>query len=391
MQIWFYLILFLFSLGQIGRISFAGQEANVYLYEIFYGLIIGFLVWKYKLNPLKRLFAKYRIVWLFVGWLLITYILAFGAYTTKQNFIAFLYLFRLSFYILSFFYLVWLISKNPQFKQKITFGLVILSSLIVAVGFSQYFLYPDLRNLFYLGWDPHLYRTFGLFFDTSTAAAVYGIFLLFWLIKSSEINLSKYVKLFLILAFILLGLLTYSRGFYLAILLTLTVYLFFRRQYIYIFLVAVIFITSLSVLPKRFGEGVNLLRTFSITSRQREDKIAIAIWQKKPLFGIGYNHIRYEKEKLGYLNDQNIEITHSGASFPSSFLIILVTSGVIGLTLFVFWLWRLAEISQFSLLLIIFISLFSLTDNILLHPFVLFLLIVLLSLEKRVLNYRRSN
>ncbi len=386
-----YSIFFLFSLGNIGRLSFAGQQINIYLYEILLGIYLLLLIWKYRLTPLKEAYKKYKSILIFLAVLLLSYLLSLMSFSLSQNLISLLYFVRLIFYFFVFFYLAWLVIDIPTVNKKLTSGLIFFSLLTLIFSGVQYFLYPDLRNLFYLGWDPHLYRAFGLYLDTSIAAAIYGILLLFLLINISKIQLAKYLKLALIVVYSLLGLLTYSRGFYLAILLTLIIYLISLRKYLYIVFLLLTFFCLLFLLPKKFGEGVNLLRTFSIVSRIQENKTAITIWQKKPIFGIGYNRIRYEKERTGFLRGEDIDTNHSAASFPSSFLIILTTGGIIGLLSFVWVLLDLARISQTALLLIIFTFIFSLYDNILLHPFILFLLFAILSIERRVFNYRRSN
>lgn len=383
-----YLIFFLFSIGQIGRLSFLSQQVNIYLYELIFIISLLPLVFKYKLTPLKKAFEEYKEFFIFIGLLLLSYSLGFYSSSVNQNVVALFYLLRLVLYFFGFFYFAWAVKEKPNFSKKILRGLLFFVILTLILSLSQYFLYPDLRNLFYLGWDPHLYRTFGLYLDTSIAAAIYGIVFLFLMINFKKIKLSIYIKYALILVYSIMGMLTYSRGFYLAILLTLIVYLLSKKKYLYILLLTIIFSLALVALPKKFGEGVNLRRTFSIDSRLQEDRVAFSIWQSKPLLGIGYNRIRYEKERLGFLDKKNEDITHSGASFPSSFLIIMVTGGIVGLLAFIFVLIRLAKINELSKFIVIFTAIFSLIDNVLLHPFVLFLLFTLLISERRVFNYR---
>ncbi len=390
-MIFIYLIFFLFSLGQIGRISFFGQQVNIYLYELLLSISLLPLILKYKLESLKQAFKMHKEIFVFFVVLLFSYLIELSFFTANQNAVAFLYLLRLALYFFAFIYIGWIVKRKPNFSKKILQGLLFFIILTPIFSLAQYFLYPDLRNLFYLGWDPHLSRAFGLYLDTSVAAAIYGIALLFLLVNFSKIKLSTYSKLMLILVYSIMGMLTYSRGFYVAMLLTLTVYLVSRKKYFYILLLTVIFFLSLMILPKKFGEGVNLLRTFSVDSRFQDDKVAISIWQRKPLLGIGYNRIRYEKERLGLLEKENEDVTHSGASFPSSFLIVLVTSGIVGLLAFIFALLKLAKNSELAKLLIIFTAVFSLTDNILLHPFVLFLLFTLLLSGRKAFNYRSNN
>jgi O-antigen ligase len=143
----------------------------------------------------------------------------------------------------------------------------------------------------------------------------------------------------------------------------------------------ILFAAVLLILPKPFGESVNLLRVFSIQSRIGNYAEGLQLWQKHPILGIGYNHIRYEKGVNSFLNNEDFETNHAGASLHSSFLIVLVTGGIIGLFLFIVCLIEVARISHFAFISTIFLSILSLTDNVFLHPFVLFLWLVLVPLS----------
>jgi O-antigen ligase len=118
--------------------------------------------------------------------------------------------------------------------------------------------------------------------------------------------------------------------------------------------------------PKKFGQGVGVTRIFSISARIDDYKQAINLWEKSPLIGFGYNRIRYLKNQT--------QAIHSGASFNSSYLIILVTTGVIGLMGFMGLMKQMWVMEKNRRYLILFIFIISLFDNILLHPFILFLL-----------------
>ncbi len=375
------LIFFLLSLGQLGRISFLGQQVNFYLYEIAVVALVLTLLTAYRLQPIISFMKKYPAMLFFFFLMLFSFLLRYTYYSFQENFIAFLYFLRFFTYVCLFIYLARYWQDQKKSNTVVQSGILVLSSITIVFSLTQYFLYPDLRNLFYLGWDPHLYRTFGVFFDTSISAALYGILLFYFVIKREKLRLPSIIYDTFVGIFIILGLLTYSRGFYIASLLTFSYYYIRQKQYLGFFVIFILFTGSLFLLPKQFGEGVNLLRRFSVTSRLRDDQTAISIWQKNPLLGIGYNRIRYEKERLGVIDRTTEDITHAGASFHSSFLIVLVTTGILGLISFLFLLWQLAKISLFSTYLTLFLSLFSLWDNILLHPFILMLFFLLLSRE----------
>ncbi|MEK7633573.1 MAG: O-antigen ligase family protein [Patescibacteria group bacterium] len=351
MTILFYLTAFLFSLGQLGRISFFNQQINFYLYEIVLTLSLFLLFFKYRFEPIKEAWKKFEPIFFFLAVLLISLLISWVKYSLFENIVASLYFFRLVLYFFYFFYL-------RYHSQPVKKGIFLISILTIISTLTQYFLYPDLRNLFYFGWDPHLYRTFGVFFDTSISAAIFGIFFL-------TIN-QPIVKII----YLLLVALSFSRSIYFGLSLTL-IYLFIRqRQLKKIILFLLFFIILVFIIPKPAGEGVNLKRLYSISSRFEDYKQGIELWKKQPVFGYGYNRIRSIKKS---------DSVHSGASYSSSFLTILVSSGIFGLLGFLGVLWRLGKTNKTGQLLIIFLSIVSLFDNVLLHPFILFLLLTILS------------
>lgn len=351
MTILFYLTALLFSLGQLGRVSFFNQQVNFYLYEVILTLTLFILFFKYRFEPIKEAWKKFKSIFFFLIILLFSLFVSFTKYNLFQNSVALLYFFRLFLYFSYFFYLRY---HSPKIRKEI----LLITILTIFSTLIQYFLYPDLRNLIYLGWDPHLYRTFGVFFDTSISAAIFGIFFL-------TVN-QPIIKI----TYLLLVALSFSRSIYLGLSLTL-IYLFIQqKQFKKIFLFLLFFVTLIFFLPKPSGEGVNLKRLYSIESRIEDYRQGINLWKNKPFIGYGYNRIRYIK---------NADSLHSGAGYSSSFLTIFVSSGLIGLISFIWVLWSLRRSNKVAPILLIFLSVVSLFDNVLLHPFILFLLLTILS------------
>jgi O-antigen ligase len=371
-----YLTLFFFSLGQLGRISFLGQQVNLYVYELFLFTSLASLVVKHKLKPITSTINKFKITYLFFILLGLSFLINIFHFQALENAVSVLYLVRLTVYVACFIYLLYEAKHNKKILLTIQKGLFIFISITIVSSILQYFFYPNLRNLIYLGWDPHLYRLFGVFFDTSTAGGVFGLILLFVFLFHKPLFKSKLINYSILVTYFIFILLTFSRGLYLSMAVTLLL-LFLKDKKLKkaLILIALFFVVGFVVIPKPFGEGVRLVRFVSIESRIKDYKNAISIWQKKPVFGVGYNRIRYVKKDFNILQEDNINVTHSGASFASSYLVILVSAGVIGLLLFlgVFWEW-----SSLGKYFVIFLGLFSLTDNIILQPFILFLLLQIL-------------
>ncbi len=363
----YYFLFFLFSLGQIGRISFINQQINVYLYEI---LLFGFFIYlcnKYKTKPFFQKDTKW--LYYFPISLALSFLLTFSQYSTNQNLIAFLYLLRTSFYFIIIIYLRYHAIKQKDINEYIKPGLILFFIFTLVTSFVQYFLYPNLRNLSYLGWDPHLFRIFGVFFDTSISSAIFGLIILYILAEFNKFSFTRMFRWLLLFTFASLGILTYSRGFYISILITLIFYLFKNKKIKYLIVILLIFITSLIIIPKPFGEGVNLLRVYSIESRIKQNNDGLKLWIKSPVFGIGYNQLKAVRQ------EQTKIPAHSSSAYPSSFITILVTSGIIGLFFFLMALKSLWVYSSHSKYYVLFLSIFSLMDNILLHPFILFLIL----------------
>lgn len=358
MNILFYITALLFSLGQLGRVSFLNQQINFYLYEVFLLVSLFFLLFKYRFEPIKYFWSRFKPFFLFLVILFASIIFGWTKYSLFENLVGLLYLYRLHLYFIYFFYLQYHRQKNKKFSKVIKKGVFIVVVLTIISTLIQYFLYPDLRNLFYLGWDPHLFRAFGVYFDTAIAASIFGIFFL-------TIN-----KPLIKVIYLILTALSFSRSIYLGLSITLILLFIRQKKLKKIFLFLLFFISLIFFSPKPAGEGVNLTRFYSIASRFEDYREGIELWKKKPILGYGYNRIRYIK------NDDSI---HSSAAFSSSFLTILVSSGILGLLSFIWTLWSLSKSNKTGQILLIFLSIVSLFDNVLLHPFILFLLFINLS------------
>lgn len=372
-----YPLFFLFSLGQLGRISFLTQEVNINLFDVYIVGMLGWWLFRYKLAPIKKSFQNVKVLYGFAAWLILTYSISLIQYSPFENLIALLYLLRLICYLAFFLYLGYSITKEKNLQNNVKKAVTMFSGIVVTSSVLQYFLYPNLRNLSYLGWDPHQGRIFSTFLDTSATAAVFGLILLYFILHKKSI--SPLLRIFFLIANLALGLLTYSRSFYVSIFLTSTLYFLTKKSYLILLTILACFALLVFVLPRQFGEGTNLLRTFSIESRMKDEGEALRITSKNPLFGIGYNHLRYTKDNNNQILDQ--QKSHSEASFHSSFLIILATSGIIGFVLFIALLLKFSRVNEISRYYVVFLSIFSLFDNILLYPVVTLIFLSLLALE----------
>ena len=242
----------------------------------------------------------------------------------------------------------------------------------------QYFLYPNIGNIAYLGWDPHTQRVVGLFLEPPLAAAFLGLSMIY-LYQSKFLIIYRYTSIGILG---MLFLLTYSRGALVAGLATLG-YLLLRSMKLQLLsIIIVIILFGLVLSGKSNLESTNLFRTSSIQSRMTDYQQGVEIWSQNIISGIGYNHIRFEKET--YIDEVFVEDynpSHGIASFHSSFLIVAVTTGVIGLAIAIIGLVQLWSVNVYTKHAVIFLSIISLFDNVLLHPFILVLFALMLALN----------
>lgn len=369
-NILFYCTCVLYGLGQLGRVHIPDQPIYFYLYELFIVFITLILIFTYKQRPLKHYDFTHPII-LFLVWMGISIFISFFYYSWIENFIAFLYAVRLFIYGVFTVYFYYFIHIE---KIKLSRLIFILSIWILLSSVIQYFLYPNIGNIAYLGWDPHVSRLVGIFLDPPIAASIF--FLAGWYMVS-RFFFQKYWIQAVILSIIscIFIVLTYSRGAIVALFSTVIIYSVSVKRYGIIVFSIIVISTLIYFIPKAQTESINLMRTTSITARFDDYQKGLEILRKNPFFGIGYNHIRFEKEVYideVFLEDYNP--SHGIASFHSSFMTILVTGGIVGFVLFLYAIYSISRKNQLLFISIIFLSIISLFDNVLLHPFVIFFL-----------------
>jgi hypothetical protein len=241
-----------------------------------------------------------------------------------------LYLVRWIFYSLVYMGVV----QMPTMSAFLLRGLYITGSAFSVIGLLQYVLYPNLRNLWYLGWDPHYYRLFGTFLDPNFA----GLFILLtfllgcvrpvfgkWRWVAQGINL---VALYL----------TYSRGSYVAILVAGLVWIAVSKRWnILWYLMAAVALIIL--IPRPGGDTLRLLRVDSTVSRVNNWQDTLQLIQRSPIVGHGFNTLRFIERK-GILQRPGDPLSRAAAGVDNSFLFLLATTGVIGLGIYCWLLWK---------------------------------------------------
>lgn len=286
--------------GQLGSIPL-GDGVSIYAQDIVLCLMIFMAVIRYGLLKKIRKFQLIRPIILFIG---VGIVSLFVNPTVKGS----LYLLRWAVY--SLFYGVILLS--PLSARFWLWWLASFGVALGAVGLVQFVWYPDLRNLWYLGWDPHYYRVFATLLDPNFVGIllVLTIFVLVFLHRRIEWQIAV-VGVALLL--------TYSRSSYLALLAGVGVVIFsFKRWKEGLFLV-LLFLVAIVYLPKAGGDTLSLDRYDSTVSRLQNWQQAIARIRDRPVFGHGMN---------------------TGLGIDSSLLFVGVTTGIVG---FMSYFWLMAE------------------------------------------------
>ncbi len=261
--------------------------------------------------------------------------------SSTQLLTAFLYWVRFVSFAIMYFVIF---TFDKKFIKRIIALLFIVGVIILLLGFVQYFLYPNLRNLYYLGWDEHNYRIFSSFLDPNFAGAFFVLYYLFVTglaqyhlkIKKTKSAVFLFVVSIICIASIFL---TYSRSAILMLIAASITYLILIGKKKFLFaLFGIIAIIIILLSPTFNTENTNLLRTASSFARVETYSNSIKIIQKRPFFGVGFNAYRYAQQSYGFRSPQTKFPSHADAGVDNSFLFVTATTGMIGLIAYLF-LW----------------------------------------------------
>lgn len=371
-DIFFVMLFATASFGQLGRLSVLNSLLHIYLHEVLMVTFLVFVAFRLTFNPSvrKAFIAALRpfrqlcvAIGVLIGVLCVSFIASVFNDTFLQNIVAGAYLLRL---VLYFGYFLALMGLKKLLGQSLARGLTFFAFLTILFSCIQLILYPNLRNLLYLGWDPHLGRAFGTLFDTSTAGAIF-IILMYW----TQGRFQSLVSLILSFLFFLLTILSFSRANYIGLILSGVYYS--SRKYRNTIVLIILFVCFVLLIPTPKGEGGSLLRSYTITARLKNYQEAYAIIKAHPFLGVGYNKIQFQRTR---------DRGHAASAFSSSYLSILASSGLIGLGAFLYYLQSLFLVAKkMGRTIVIVCAAASLFDNVFLVNFVMLLLFTVIADE----------
>lgn len=276
-----------------------------------------------------------------------------------------------------------IMAKKTQWHFPFYRILIYLGWALTAFGIVQYLFLPDMRFLFAFGWDDHYYRLIGTIFDPNYLGLIISLTMILLIAKPIP-----YAKYFLVMSIAALAL-TFSRGSYLAFSCGLLGYVWLSKRWKYFLIMFGLFMAVLLV-PKPGGEGVNLRRTYSIISRRESYLNAWNLFQQHPWFGIGFN--AYKWVTGTNVQSNGIPVRPSGPD--NSFLLILVTTGVIGMMPWLIYMGILSrflvqDAGLFSGLIVILIH--SLVNNSWFYPWVMIWVYLLILAREQAEAFKDNN
>ena len=313
--------------GQLLRFDWFGLP--IYLHDALVLLVLLLLFLQGQALQVRK-FDLRGLALLGAG-LTLGYLRALTLYPLSDLLVPSLYTLRLLAYLTLYFFL-----KNSKIPvSKIYF--LTSGSIALIIGLGQYFFMPDMRVFQYLGWDDHLSRLTLPHFDPTFSAVMLALFAL---------SIAPKLWYFGILVFLPI-LLTYSRSVWLSLILTFSFFMIKNKKFKFMIIGICLLIIPILFLPKKFGEGTNLLRTFSIESRFNNDLSIIRDQSWNLITGIGM---------------------HKGPN--NSYLYLLATTGVLGLIGWGTFMFSLYTKSAHKPMLTFFF-LASLFNNVMFYPFAL--------------------
>lgn len=341
MEIYSWILALAIISGQLIKLPIAGQGgATVLDLTVILFCLLGLIKLKFKLTK-PSLFLKSALVFIFIA--VLSLILTPLHLRTDEILISFFYTVRFAFYTL----LCWIILSGafPALKNNIQ-KILIFSGLILAVsGLIQFLFLPDLTFLTAEGWDPHYFRTVSTFLDPNFSGAY---FVLTLLLLIGGRNILKDRVLYILFAILYLALLTtFSRSSYLMFLVSGTILAFFQKSIKLLLSTIILFLILLlgfQIYVQLVASPRNIDRTQSASSRFNTWEQGAILFQKFPIFGVGFNAYRYGLKEFN-LGDEQFLKSHGASSNDSSLLSVASTTGVIGLTVYFIFLISLFKYS----------------------------------------------
>lgn len=318
-------------LGVLGVVPVMAGTVPIYFIDILAGVSLLWVMIKLLMRQLAlppgQILTSFCI---FTAVAALSLLLTPISVSSDERFISSLYLLRL----IAYFCIFLLVHDSKD--TIVLCRLRIVGVILAALGWIQYFFYPNLRNLEYLGWDPHLQRIFSTYLDPNYFGLILVLSIILWWFTLKNVPVVRALGI----AFLFLTLLfTHSRSSYLTLGVVMSGYLLLSRRWMIVAIMLLSFIVAIVLLPQPAGEGGSLLRVFTLEARLENWRMGMEMVRDYPLLGVGFDTLRYAK--ASYLPETiDVSSSNSGAGLDNSFLFVAATTGLVGLTAFLLFVYR---------------------------------------------------
>ncbi len=330
--------------GQLLRVHLSTESASaLLLIDIANAMYVGVgLI--YLLVLRKKFVMTLPLIFLlgFFGWAAVS--LVYGAWllSSHELLIAIFYALRLFLMGGAIFVTVALFPKEKD-QQLLMAYLLRAGVFLTLLGFIQLVVFPNFAFMTKFGWDPHVGRLLSTFFDPNFFGFFLAIIFSFYLVKLLNASAAgERLKAgglgLLVLAACFL---TFSRSAYLALLISLFIILAVRSwKLVLIALLALLLIGG--SIPRARDRVLNALKVDTTAQDRIQSWVnTLYIVKDHPVIGVGYN--AFGPAQIRYGERQNL-LSQSAQGSDSSLLLILATTGIVGLFLYLaFWFGLLYE------------------------------------------------
>ncbi len=338
-NILFIFICFSLFLNEAGRIAL-GNNIAITILDI---SVFIFLCYTFIFSERKKVIKSNDLFivpfFIFISIAVLSLFFNILRYSVQHEFVASLYLIRFVMYSLVYKAVRIQFSQNKRF---ILASLVSTGLFMLVAGILQYLFYSNLRNLYYLGWDNHLYRLFSTFFDPNFAGAFMVLLFLFFCTLFIQTRRKHLEKLSVFFGALLVGalietFLSFSRSALGMLVVGSFVYFFFLKKIRYFALtIAAIICIYILVSPNASVENTDFLRTASSFARLNSVQTVTQIIIKNPILGVGFDAYRYAQVEYGYRSSVGAQTSHADAGTDNSFLFVFATTGIFGFISYLF-------------------------------------------------------
>jgi O-antigen ligase len=296
---------------------------------------------------------------IFIIWALIALLLNSWHYAPKDVLTAFSYWGRFFavFTTASGVYYLFKESKS-EVRRLFVNNFLLWGAVLTVLGYVVLILFPDFSFMVPYGWDPHLNRLLSTFYDPNFFG---GFLALVMAVILGQLNQENYkqkkILIFLLLLCWVALYLTYSRSAWFAGAITLTVVAWPKGWKLSLaILVAFMMIT---LIPNRLSDRFSQAGSFfdkdsfdsslnlneisenadpSAASRSASLKRALELGERSWLIGVGYNAYGPGLIRYNIVDGEKYKGRSTQGS-DSSILNVFATTGIIGLVLFIRFLW----------------------------------------------------